>query len=640
MTSRKEMELPMYLFHQGTNFRSYEFMGAHFTREGAAQGVRFTLWAPMAKKVSVVGDFNEWNDQAHPMEKLSSQGIFSLFVPDLKEFDNYKYSILSETGERFLKRDPYGFHGETRPADASKLYRLEGYDWQDEGWMEYKRERDILNSPVNIYEVHLGSWKRHPDGSFYSYRQLADELIPYVKRLGYTHIECLPVAEHPLDESWGYQITGYFAVTSRMGTPKDFMYLVDQCHQNGIGVILDWVPSHFPKDGAGLYRFDGTACYEYEDPRKGEHREWGTMVFDYGKTEVQSFLVSNALFWLDKFHIDGLRVDAVASMLYLDYGRKDGRWIPNHYGGRENLEAIAFLQKLNRAVFQQYPGTIMAAEESTAWPMVTKPPEAGGLGFNFKWNMGWMNDILEYTQTDPYFRQYHHNKLTFSLCYAFSENFVLPISHDEVVHGKKSLLDKMPGAYENKFAGMRTFLSYMMAHPGKKLLFMSCEFGQFKEWDCAEGIEFELLQFASHRKLLQYTQDLNQLYLSQPALWENDSDWNGFQWCSFDDNTQNIIAFRRISREKEELLCVFNFAPVLRENYRIGVPGKVYEQCLCSDDEKYGGWGFGNPGRLLSQPVACHDYESSVVITVPPLSGTFFRRLSETEEQERRGKEQ
>ena len=616
----------IYLFHQGTQYRAYEFMGAHFVNEDGEEGVRFSVWAPHAGDVSVVGDFNGWDSHAHPMTRISGQGIFSLFIKNVREYDCYKYRIFTRDGRVFDKSDPYGFHFETRPANASKVYSLEGYEWKDRDWLEYRAGTDIYRSPVNIYEVHAGSWKRKEDGSFYSYRELAEELIPYVKKLGFTHIEFLPLSEHPLDDSWGYQVTGYYGVTSRMGTPKDFMYLVDMCHRNGLGVIMDWVPAHFPRDGAGLYMFDGEPCYEYSDWRKGEHKEWGTIVFDYGRNEVQSFLVSNAVFWFDKFHIDGLRTDAVASMLYLDYGRNDGEWIPNEYGGKENLEAVAFLKKLNTAVFSLYPDVIMAAEESTAWPMVTGDVKKGGLGFNFKWNMGWMNDVLSYISTDPVFRKYSHEKITFPMCYAFSENYILPVSHDEVVYGKKSLLDKMPGTYEEKFAGLRTFLGFMAAHPGKKLLFMSCEFGQFSEWDFKKGIETELMQYDYHRMMFEYVSELNSFYLDSCMLWQNDSDWNGFRWSCADDRESNIAAFLRIADDGEQMLCVFNFAPVFRKDYVLGLPEGEYVQVFSSDEKRFGGEGTVNE-NIITFSREMNGFGSCGRLDIPPHSVQFFRKM-------------
>ena len=620
------MENFRYFFHQGTSFNAYEKMGAHFVTEDGKNGVRFTVWAPGAQNVSVIGDFNGWESDKAPMEKVSDEGLYSLFIPGIENYEAYKYSILSAEGKRLEKADPFAFHSETRPANASKVYDISGYEWGDGRWLERRKNTDIYTSPVLIYEAHLGSWKRKEDGSFLNYREAADEMIPYVKKLGFTHIELLPLSEHPLDESWGYQITGYYSVTSRMGTPKDFMYFVDMCHRNGLGVIMDWVPSHFPKDGHGLYRFDGSPCYEYKDPKKGEHREWGTAVFDYGRPEVQSFLISNAVFWLEVFHVDGLRVDAVASMLYLDYGRNEGEWLPNSFGGKENLEAIAFLRKLNTEVFARFPDVIMAAEESTAWPMVTAPASDGGLGFNFKWNMGWMNDVLSYIETDPLFRQYCHDKITFPMCYAYSENFILPISHDEVVHGKKSLLDKMPGSYEEKFAGMRTFLAFMAGMPGKKLLFMGCEFGQFAEWNFSRGIETELMEYESHRTLFEYVQALNMFYLDNPPLWEDDLSWDGFRWSCADDKNNNIAAFIRIAPDDEMILCIYNFAPVRREDYSLGLPEGRWEIVFSSDSPEFGGTGLCTD-RVETFRKHFNGYEDCGIFDIPPHSALFYRKV-------------
>ena len=616
-------DLPIYLFKQGNNSEAYRFFGAHFDCRGGDEGVVFRVWAPHAKAVSVVGDFNSWVPGSHPMAKLD-EGVWEAFIPGIREYDVYKFCLTTRQDELLFKADPYAFHAETRPSNASKVYRLEGYEWNDGEWEAQQKKRDPLTAPMNIYELHAGSWRLKENGDPYNYSELADELIPYLLDMHYTHVELLPITEYPYDGSWGYQVTGYFAPTSRYGTPKDFMNFVDKCHQAGLGVIMDWVPAHFPKDGFGLYMFDGEPCYEDPNPRRGEHKEWGTMVFDFGRKEVESFLISSALFWLEQYHIDGLRVDAVASMLYLDYNRRDGEWEPNKNGGKENLEAVAFLQKLNTTVLGRHPEKYMIAEESTAWPMVTKPASDGGLGFNFKWNMGWMNDMLSYMSTDPLFRAGNHNKVTFSFFYAFSENFILPISHDEVVHGKCSLINKMPGDYEAKFANLRTFYGYMMAHPGKKLLFMGQEFGQFIEWNEAKALDWMLLDYDRHRQLRQYVKDLNRLYHDLPDFWQVDYSWEGFQWVVPDDNAQSVIAFLRRDAAGHTTLVVCNFNPVLREGYQMGVPvAGTYKELLSSDDEAYGGSGVHNkPLRSHKKPM--HGFDQSISVTLPPLSTVYF----------------
>ena len=620
----KHAELPVYLFKQGNNFEAYRFFGAHMERQGDREGVVFRTWAPHAKAVCIVGDFNSWVPGSHPMQQLEDSGIWEAFVPGIQEYDVYKYCITTQGDELLFKADPYAFHAETRPSNGSKVYNLEGYQWQDGEWEAKQKKTDPINGPMNIYELHAGSWKVKENGDPYNYSELADQLIPYLQYMGYTHVELLPVTEHPFDGSWGYQVTGYFAPTSRYGTPKDFMNFVDKCHQAGIGVIMDWVPAHFPKDAFGLYMYDGAPCYEDPNPRRGEHKEWGTMVFNYGMPEVESFLVSSALFWIEQYHIDGLRVDAVASMLYLDYNRRDGEWEANIHGGKENLEAIAFLRKLNSTVLGRHPHKLMIAEESTAWPMVSKPAEDGGLGFNFKWNMGWMNDMLSYMSTDPLFRAGNHNKVTFSFFYAFSENFVLPISHDEVVHGKCSLINKMPGEYQDKFANLRTFYGYMMAHPGKKLLFMGQEFAQFSEWNEAKGLDWMLLEYDSHRQMETYVRDLNHFYTEHPELWEVDYSWEGFQWIVPDDNQQSVIAFLRRDAKGKMIMVVCNFNPIQRVDYQMGVPNPgTYKELLNSDDVKYGGGGVHNPAkRTRKKPM--HGFDQSIQLTLPPLSTVYL----------------
>jgi 1,4-alpha-glucan branching enzyme len=615
----------LFLFHEGTNSRAYNYLGGRPAKRGRVSGVIFRVWAPAAKSVSVVGRFNDWDRTKHPMKRISEQGVFEVFIAGIKDFDIYKYSIETPDSKIVLKADPYAYHMETRPDTASMYYDISAYDWGDGAWYDYKKSHPVFESPVNIYEIHAGSWKTYPDGNPFDYDKLADELIAYVKETGYTHVELMPMTEYPLDESWGYQVTGYYAPTSRFGPPKNFMRFVDKCHRCGIGVIMDWVPAHFPKDEHGLYEFDGTACYEYADPLMQEHPEWGTRIFDYGRNEVKCFLISNAVYWIDKFHVDGLRVDAVASMLYLDYGKKPGQWRPKKKGGNENTEAVAFFQQLNKAVLSDYAETLMIAEESTAWPLVTKPDYLGGLGFNFKWNMGWMNDMLEYMQLDPILRQHHQKNITFSFHYAFSENYILPISHDEVVHGKKSLISKMPGNHDQQFAGVRAFLGYMMAHPGKKLLFMGSEFGQFKEWDYKTGLDWDLLESARNKELKGYVSALNRFYLDNAPLWEVDTSWDGFKWISNDDNTQNIISFRRIDKKGQELIIICNFAPVLRENYRIGAPFKgEYAESFNSDETRFGGWGNGNNTAIHSEDLPMHGYAQSIVLKIPPMSTIFL----------------
>ena len=621
-----ENDVPLYLFHEGSNSNAYEYFGSHRKNKNT---VVFRVWAPDAKNVSVTGDFNDWSETENPMKQLkNSGGVWEAEIKNIKPYDMYKYCITAADGRTLMKCDPYGFHMETRPGTATKYYEIDDcYEWHDEKWVEGRNGKNIYESPVNIYEIHAGSWKQYDDGNFYSYRALADALVPYVKKMGYTHIEFMPLTEYPFDGSWGYQVTGYFAATSRYGEPKDLMYLVDKCHENGIGVILDWVPAHFPKDANGLYEFDGGPLYEYSDPRKGEHYGWGTRVFDFGKNEVRSFLMSSASFWLKKYHLDGIRIDAVASMLYLDYDRKDGEWVPNKNVGNENLEAVEFLQKLNENIFRDFPYAMMIAEESTSWPMVTKPVFSGGLGFNFKWNMGWMNDILRYFSLDGFFRKYNHDCITFSMFYAFSENFVLPISHDEVVHGKKSLIDKMPGSYDEKFAGVRAFLGYMMAHPGKKLMFMGQEFGQFIEWNYEKGLDWLLLDYPKHRALQNYFKKINEFYKANPAFWQIDYSWEGFSWISSDDKDNSVIAFRRIDEKGKEIIVVCNFTNVERCDYRIGIPKKgAYKIVFNSDDVDFGGEGKGNKGKLKTESINMHGFEQSISLDLPPMSAIYIKK--------------
>ena len=618
---------PLDQFLAGESVRAYEFLGSHFVNWDGRDGVVFRVWAPNALSVSVVGDFNNWDQDANFMYRILDSGVWELFIEGVWEFANYKFCVETSWGERRLKTDPYAFHCQTRPENASRVYNIDGYEWHDEEWFEYKKAHPHHSMPINVYEINAGSWRKYEDGNVFSYRKLAEELIPYVKEMGYTHIEFMPITEFPFDGSWGYQVTGYFAATSRYGEPKDLMYFVDECHKAGIGVILDWVPAHFPKDAHGLARFDGPGCYEYEDWRIGEHKEWGTYIFNYGRYEVTSFLLSSAMFWLDMYHIDGIRVDAVASMLYLDYNRKDDEWIPNAYGGRENLVAVDFLQKLNNTVHMFHPEAMMIAEESTAWPSVTRYPIEGmGLGFDYKWNMGWMNDMLSYISLDPLWRNYHHDTLTFSMVYAFSEDFMLPISHDEVVYGKGSLINKMPGDYDMKFQGVRGFITYMMAHPGKKLMFMGSELGQFDEWNANEQLQWDLLEYEKHRQLNHFFAEANKFYRDTPAMHQNDYDWNGFRWIALDDYQKSVIAFRRIALDGSEIICVCNFQPVTRENYRIGVPVYgVYEEVFNSESEEFGGTGIKNSGDIKALREPDHDLDFSIEITLPPLGVTYYK---------------
>ncbi|MGM9928517.1 MAG: 1,4-alpha-glucan branching protein GlgB [Bacillus sp. (in: firmicutes)] len=627
----EDLSLAKYLFHQGKNFEVYDYLGSHYMKVDGKEGFVFRVWAPNATAVSVVGDFNKWEPQSHPMTKETNEGIWELFVEDLAELSLYKYAITTADGRVLLKSDPYAFYGETKEQTASYTYSFEEkFTWTDEDWEAAKQEQNIYESPMNIYEVHLASWKKSSDDKYLDYRTLADHLIPYVKKMGYTHLELLPLAEHPFDGSWGYQICGYYSITSRFGKPEDFMYLVNLAHEHGIGVIMDWVPAHFPKDAHGLYEFDGQPVYEYQDSLKQEHKEWGTRIFDFGRNEVRSFLISNAVFWMEKYHIDGIRVDAVASMLYLDYNRKDGEWRPNQYGGNGNLEAIEFLRLLNQTVLTKFPNNLMIAEESTAWPGVTMPPEHDGLGFNFKWNMGWMNDALSYIEIDPLGRQHNHGKLTFPIMYACNENFILPISHDEVVHGKRSLLDKMPGEYHDKFAGVRSFLLYMLCHPGKKLMFMGSEIGQFNEWNYSKELEWFLLKYEAHKKLQTFFSEANHFYLKHKPLWELDCFSEGFRWICHNDYARNTLAFRRIDREGKELIVLVNFSPMLWENYYVGVPENgSYKEIFNTDLKKYGGSGIRNRKLLKPEKGDVHDYEQYIALDLPPLSTIVLEQFNQ-----------
>jgi 1,4-alpha-glucan branching enzyme len=622
-------EFDLYLLAEGTHYRAYEKLGAHFAEKDGKRGVQFAVWAPNAKRVSIIGDFNNWNPNTAAMLP-STAGIWEGFVPDIAQGASYKYHIESRYRDyKVDKADPYGFAAEIRPQTASRVWNLEKYSWHDESWMKNRTNTNSLNSPLSFYEVHLGSWKRAPDENnrWLTYRELAPLLADYVHDAGFTHIEFLPVMEHPFDGSWGYETLGYFAPTSRFGTPDDFMYLVDYLHQRGIGVVLDWVPAHFPKDEAGLGYFDGSHLYEHEDPRQGEHPDWNTFVFNYGRNEVQNFLISNALFWLDKYHVDGLRVDAVASMLYLDYGRREGQWIPNRFGGKENLDAIHFLRTLNEHVYGAYPDTMMIAEESTSWPQVSRPIYLGGLGFGLKWNMGWMHDVLNFMSQDPVYRNYHHNEITFSLVYAFAENFVLPFSHDEVVYGKGSMIRKMPGDDWQKFANLRLLYGFMFGHPGKKLLFMGDEFGQWSEWNHDASLEWNLLEHPAHAGLKRWVRDLNTLYRGEPLLHTMDFNSAGFEWVDCKDFQRSIISFlRRGQNQNDQLLFVCNFTPVVRQNYRVGVPLEGYwKEILNSDAPLYGGSGQGNFGGLSTVPLPIHGRPFSLNMTLPPLGIVIFR---------------
>jgi 1,4-alpha-glucan branching enzyme len=620
-------EFDLYLLGEGTHHKSYEKLGAHLMEVEGVRGVAFAVWAPNARRVSVVGNFNNWDGRSHPLRSRGSSGVWELFVPDLREGEIYKYEIKGPNDYLGLKADPYAFYAELRPNTASVVREINDYHWHDEVWMESRAQRQSLSAPLAIYEVHLGSWRRGEGNRMLSYRELAEQLVDYACAMGFTHLELLPVMEHPLDESWGYQTTGFFAPTSRHGTPQEFMNFVDYCHQRGIGVILDWVPGHFPSDAHGLAYFDGTHLYEHEDPRLREHPDWGTRIFNYGRPEVGNFLLSSALFWLEKYHVDGLRVDAVASMLYLDYSRQPGQWIPNRYGGHENLEAIDFIKRFNELAHQDRHGVLTIAEESTAWPAVSRPTYLGGLGFSLKWNMGWMHDILVYFSKDPIHRRFHHHNLTFSLLYAFSENFVLVLSHDEVVHGKQALLAKMPGDVWRQFANLRSLYAFQYTHPGKKMLFMGGEFGQWNEWNSKQSLDWNLLDYEPHHQVKRLVEDLNRLYRAEPSLYEVDFDWQGFEWIDFHDADSSVVAFLRRARDpNDHLVVVCNFTPVPRTSYRIGVPEPCfYHEVLNTDDRKYGGSGVTNsPGRqALAMPwqnQPCH-----IEVTLAPLGVAIFK---------------
>ena len=624
-------DFDLHLLGEGNHFRLYEKLGARLLEHASSKGVCFAVWAPNAERVSVVGNFNQWDGRRHPMRPRGGSGVWEIFIPGLKQGELYKFEVKSRHhGYLALKSDPYAHLSEMRPNTSSVIWDLNRYEWSDQEWMAERKQRQSLDAPIAIYEVHPGSWKRKEDSigkRWLSYRELADELVPYVREMGYTHIELLPITEHPFDGSWGYQSVGYFAPTSRFGSPDDFRHFVDKAHQAGIGVILDWAGGHFPKDGHGLSFFDGTCLYEHEDPRQGEHQDWGTLIYNFGRNEVRAFLLSSTVFWLDKYHIDGLRVDAVASMLYLDYARQPGEWIPNEYGGHENLEAVAFIKQFNEVVHLEYPDVLTFAEESTAWPQVSRPTYLGGLGFDLKWNMGWMNDMLEYMSKDPVHRRYHHNNLTFSLLYAFTENFVLPFSHDEVVHGKGAMLSKMPGDDWQKFANLRALYGYMYAHPGKKLLFMGGEIGQWSEWNYDWQLDWTLLDHDFHRKMQAYVKALNKLYVEQPALHQVDFSWEGFQWIDFHDVDDGIVSFVRRARDPDDFMVVLaNFTPVPREGYRVGVPAPgFYRELLNSDSALYGGGNMGNSGGRHSEPTPWQGQLHSILLTAPPLAVVYFK---------------
>lgn len=621
-----------YLFNFGTNYKLYDHLGAHSKVIEDVSGTVFRVWAPAAKRVSILGHFNGWDGRIHPMRSLGDSGIWELFLPGVADNELYRFEIKTQHNEVLVKSDPFQFYGELRPETSSIVKNLDNYQWGDQQWQQKKNKQSPYNGPLTIYELHPGSWQRDPSNPdrFLTFRELAEKVVPYIKDLGFTHIELLPVMEHPLDESWGYQVTGPFSLSSRFGVPEDFMYFVDHCHQNDLGVILDWVPAHFPKDQHSLARFDGTALFEHEDPRKGAHPEWGTFIYNYGRKEVSNYLISNALFWIDKYHVDGLRVDAVSSMLYLDYARNDGEWIPNYHGGRENLEAIEFIRHLNSIVYDFFPNTLMIAEESTSFYGVSKPAASGGLGFGFKWNMGWMNDTLSYFSKDPIYRKFHHNNLTFSLMYAFSENYILPLSHDEVVHGKGSLINKMPGDMWQKFANLRLLYTLLWCHPGKKLLFMGGEFGQFSEWYCKQSLDWHLLEDNQyHSQLTDFIRSLNHLYRQSPALWEQDCSYEGFQWIDFEDRQNSVISFTRYARNRDNhLVCLLNFTPQTLYEYTVGLPAsRNYRILLCSDGKEFGGSGVSEEGVIecKHEPFAQADHQAK--ITVPPLAGLLLEPI-------------
>ena len=622
------------VFHTGDSVRAYDFLGAHLVNRNDKNGVVFRVWAPTARSVSVAGDFNNWNNEANYMYNIG-YGVWEVFVEGVKQFCTYKYCIESEYGDRLMKADPYAFHAQTRPGQASVVYDIESYSWNDSEWFNKRKENNISSSPMNIYEIHAGSWRKYPDGNFFNYQKLADELIPYLKEMHYTHVQLMPIMEYPYDGSWGFQTTGYYAPTSRYGTPSDFMAFVDKLHGEGIGVILDWVPSNFPTDDFGLTRFDGSPLYESNDPKTSKRDSWGTCLFNYARFEVTSFLVSSAMFWLDKYHIDGLRIGALSSMLYLDYGKTEGEWEPNKFGGKENLDAVDFVKRLNTAVHMYHPDVMMFAEENTSWPKLTHKIEDGGLGFDFKWNMGWMNDMLHYMSLNPMWRPFNHDSLTFSFYYAFSEKFLLPISHDEVSHGKGSLIKQMPGKYDEQFAGVRAFITYMYAHPGKKLVFMGTEIGQFDEWNHEEAIQWDLLEFEKHKKLRTFFKELNKFYLDCKPLYELDTVWKGFDWIHHDDYTNSVIAFKRTDKNGDEIVSVCNFQPIRRDEYCIGVPKYgLYDEVFNSDEERFGGSGVVNGNNIKTEVMKIHGFDQGLSLTLPPLSVIYLRCAKELEPDE------